>query len=186
MVAFDEGQPATDLVSVAVNRAPNAGVECQGVEQLNLSYEIHPHTFTVEGGHAEGVQHIVFIGIDACVVVLGIEDGIAEGEAIGFVFRFVGNVLAEEITVLVAAIIITIVGIFSLVAAMKVPANLIVDVEADGVLGIEDGVVAEDKSVRRVLHLGLGAELQVGISSFAEAVADAQIVVVATAGCVDL
>ncbi len=86
----------------------------------------------------------------------------------------------------VAAVFVVVVGIFSFVAAMEVSAYLIVDVETHGVLGVEDGVVGENKSVRRVLHLGFGAELQIGMGSTIETVVDAQVIVVAATGCVDL
>ena len=77
-------------------------------------------------------------------------------------------------------------GLFGFVAAMEVSTYLIVDVETYGVLGVEDGVVGENKSVRRVLHLGLGAELQISMSSTIETVVDAQVVVVTTTGSVHL
>ena len=48
---------------------------------------------------------------------------------------------------LVAAVVIAVVGIFGFVSAMEIPANLVVDVETDGVLGVENRVVAEHKSI---------------------------------------
>ena len=87
---------------------------------------------------------------------------------------------------LVTAIFIAVMGIFGFVAAMEVPINLVVDVETYGVFGVEERLVAEDESIGRVLHFGLGAELQVCVGVSAEAVADAQVVVVAAAGRIDL
>ena len=49
---------------------------------------------------------------------------------------------------LVAAVIIAVVGVFGFVGAVEVSANLVVDVEADGVLGVENRLVSEDKNIR--------------------------------------
>ena len=101
-------------------------------------------------------------------------------------FRLVGDVLTEEVAVLVAAIVVAVVSVFRLVAAMEVTHNLIADVETHRVLGVEDGVVAEHLPVGRVFHRGFRAELQVGVGAAVEAVADAQIEIMAAAWGVHL
>ena len=146
------------LVFVVTQRESHSGIDAQTVEQFELAQEVDSRSNTTEPGNGKGTQHIVLVHGDPAVVVVTVEQGIAESKTVGLVWRLVGDIVAKQIAPAVGLVVVEIMAKGSLVAENQIVGNVVADLEIDRAFGVEDGVVAENQCVRGVLHLGLCLE----------------------------